>query len=203
MELKENFLFILLVFLWEKVTGLDLYPGACPVMNPVEKFDLDKFLGVWYVQSHYPFDDEPQLECQHFLYQRHSGRYYEFELLLDNRVAKKVMTRSTVIRYVDSTGGIEVKRRNSTYDNPPHRKPIPTRPHRFTMFPVAVEYDSYVVMLTCIAHRKGHYLGAWIMTRHCKPPGKHILAAQNALIKQEIEVVDMMDAKQFDCDVYE
>ncbi|XP_026843982.1 apolipoprotein D [Drosophila persimilis] len=204
MNLKRRIIvLVFLILLWESAKGLELYPGECPPLNPVKNFDIQKFLGVWYVQSFYPFDDEPMLECQHFLYQSHKGRLYEFELLLDNDHDKQVMTRSSVIRYHENTGGIEVKRRNSSYDNPPHKKTIPTRPHRFTMYPLALDYDSYVVMVTCNRHRRNqHYLGAWIMTRHCRPPGKFVLAAQNALIKQDIEVVNMIHANHFNCELF-
>ncbi|EDW39698.1 GL14816 [Drosophila persimilis] len=95
MNLKRRIIvLVFLILLWESAKGLELYPGECPPLNPVKNFDiqkddrdsslLHKFLGVWYVQSFYPFDDEPMLECQHFLYQSHKGRLYEFELLLDN-----------------------------------------------------------------------------------------------------------------------
>ncbi|XP_022228260.2 uncharacterized protein LOC111078030 [Drosophila obscura] len=199
----NSFILIFPILLWESANGLTLQQGMCPIINPMKHLNMNKFLGTWYVQSYYPFDDEIQLECQHFIYQRQFGRYYEFELLLDNKFSKKVMHRSTVIRYVQETGAIEVKRRNSSYDNPPHRKPIPTRPDRFEMFPLAVEYDSYAVMVTCNKHKHdSHYFGAWIMTRHCKPPGAHIMAAQNVLIKHDIEVVDMIDAKQHHCEIY-
>ncbi|KAF5281465.1 hypothetical protein FQA39_LY17783 [Lamprigera yunnana] len=168
------------------------YLGWCPEYQPMNDFQIDRFLGKWYEAERYFTFSEVVGRCVVTDYARApSGRIY---------VSNEVTNRFTGVKRVIG-GHLELSGREN--EGKLHVKyattPIATES---SLLVLDSDYDNYAVIWSCGGIGPFNAQNVWVMTRDRLPPGVIMQRAYGVLDKFKISRTFFVKSDQDGCAIH-
>ncbi|XP_073825554.1 apolipoprotein D-like [Musca autumnalis] len=162
------------------------FPENCPSVKIVDSFDLDRYMGIWYEYSKYPFIWEAGQKCQYAIYKNNGNN----TVAVKNVGTFVIVNKSSSVQgtaKVIAPGQLAVAFRNQEVNEPNY-------------LILGTDYDNWVVVYSCknissFAHSKI----IWILSRQRQPSEEAIQAAKQVIKDNNLSEDFLMTSTQTDC----
>nr|ABC48943.1 lipocalin/milk gland protein [Glossina morsitans morsitans]CAY49913.1 milk gland protein [Glossina morsitans] len=158
----------------------------CTNVKVVENFNLDKFMGTWYVYSGYPAVHNAEQKCQTEVYEKKGENIVE-------------MKSSS---YYTKTGSFDTYKTSARYAAPAKfamtfNQEYPNQPNYFVL---GTDYEHYAVIYNCMEFDKpAHTEMLWILTRERVPQAEYVHAAEEIVKEHHFPTNALFPIDQRNC----
>ncbi|KAH8263145.1 hypothetical protein KR044_005256 [Drosophila immigrans] len=182
---------ILLLSLVRQTVAFQIFNGSCPKMTSMGQFDMERYLGKWYVVEMFRPFTKPIPKCKSNDYGKDIKGHY---LITSREIENATLTikkRTLKIQKVNSEVGQYVLKHNQK-----------TFPSGVEIYILATDYTSYTIEYTCI-NSNAVFSMQWavIMTRKRVPTEGTIYIARKLAKKLGLQIYELEAVHQESCTI--